>query len=53
MCDYNLKCFMSLGCMIDDIIMELYLNQENKEGIKYKTIMFTKIEENDVHLYKI
>ena len=35
---------MSLCWMIYDIILELYLNQANKVGIKYNNNMFTKIK---------
>ena len=43
---------MSLVWIMDDTITNSFLNQENKESIKHNNNPFTKIENNEVHIYK-
>ena len=52
MCDYDTHCYMLLGLIIDGIIMNLFLNQANRQVIKGNNKLFTKTEENIFLLYK-
>ena len=52
MCDYNTKYFMSLGWMIDDIVMNLFMNKAHTK-IRFNNNLFTKIEDISVILYKV
>ena len=50
--DYNLLCFMSSGLMLEDIIMNLFTDSTEKATYSYQKHLFSKIQDDTIHLYK-
>ena len=46
MCDYNPKCFMSGGLILDDIIMNILSETSVQEMSSVKIIYFAKIKDD-------
>ena len=51
-CDYNPQCFTSLCWIIDDVIMDSFINAAHIERIKFKNNFFSKIQDSNILLYK-
>ena len=50
--DYNPECFIPLGWMIEDIIMEIFTSTAFSDKIKFNKNLFTKITDGNVLMYK-
>ena len=51
-CDYNPRCFMSSGLMLDDIIMDLFTDITKQKMDSVKKDLFSKIQDDTIYLYK-
>ena len=51
-CDYDTRCIMSIGLIIDDITMDILSNNELPHPTKENDCIFTKIENNIIYIYK-
>ena len=51
-CDYNPRCFMYSGLMIDNIIMNLFTDITKQTTDSVKKDLFSKIQDDTNHLYK-
>ena len=52
-CDYNPLCFMSIGLMLDNIIMNLFTDITNQSTQPHQKHLFPKIQDDTIHLYKV
>ena len=51
-CDYNPLCFMSSGLMLDDIIMNIFIDS-TKESTKPLQKHFFRFQDDTIHSYKV
>ena len=51
-CDYNPRCFMSSGLILDDIIMNLFTDITKQKTYSVKKHLFSKIHDDTIYLYK-
>ena len=51
-CDYNPLCFMSIGLMLDDIIINLFTDTTKTNNEIISKDYFSKIKDDTIHLYK-
>ena len=51
-CDYNPRCFMSSGLMLDEIIVNLFTDITKQTTDSVKKDLFSKIQDNRSYLYK-
>ena len=51
-CDYNTRCFLSSGFMLDDIIMNLFIDIKKPTIYSIKKDSFSKIQDETIYLYK-
>ena len=51
-CDYNPLCFMSGVLMLDNIIMNLFTYSTEQTTDSYQMHLFSKIQDDKIHLYK-
>ena len=52
-CDYNPQCFMSSGLILDDIIMNLFIDITKQTTDSVKKDLFSKIQDDTIYLYKV
>ena len=50
--NYNPRCFMSSGLMLDDIIINLFTDSTKQTTDSVQKHLFTKIQDDTIHLYK-
>ena len=50
--DYNPRCFMPRGLMLDDIILNLFIDFTKQTTGSAKKDLFSKIQDDTNHLYK-
>ena len=50
--DYDTRCFMSSGLMLDDIIMDLFSDITKQTTDSVKKDLFTKIQDERIYFYK-
>ena len=51
-CDNNPLCFMTSGLMIENIIMNLFTDSTQKTTDSVQKHLFSKIQDDTIHLYK-
>ena len=51
-CDYNPRCFVSSGLMLDEIIMNLFSDIKKQTTDSVKKDLFSKIQDDTIYLYK-
>ena len=51
-CDYNPLCFMSIGLMLDDIIVNLFTDSTEQTTDSVQKRLFSKIQDDTIHLYR-
>ena len=51
-CDYNPQCFMSSGFMLEDIIMNLFIDSTEQTTDSLQKHLFSKIQDDKIHFYK-
>ena len=51
-CDYKPECFMSLGWVVDDIIMNIFTSTAFSDKIKFNKNFFSNITDGNIFMYK-
>ena len=51
-CDYNTRCFMSFGLMLDKIITNLFTDRTEQTTGSVKKDLFSKIQDDTIYFNK-